>query len=480
MNIISQNFKNVLKNKIKSLIIPNLYSLIDSFVDNLSCNINGNFDYLSFIYNSSESIRDSIKLVIISSFEELDNQFKNSTLRKERYFINKSHVPRTINTIFGSITFYRTYYISKFSRNGFFFVDKTFNLPKYDHYDPIVKAIAINNSFQTSQSQAARDVSAFNNGLLYFIDNNITFNIPRQSVFNWINKWNVPNIIPKSISTPDTLYVMADEKYIGAQDINNDIMVKCFVAFEDVKHISKNRNSLSNRFVFSTSSKKPWKEFIDLISLRYDFSKLKHICLIGDGGSWIKSGINELRIDSSNIVDYYLCEFHFKQAIHHITSNKSERKALITIFNNFSKRDFIDAIDIIIENEPHRSDTIKKKRDYILNNYYYIKNMLTSNLGSSMESHISHLIASFFASRPKGYSTKHIAKYLKLNDYKNNNINIFNLYLKTYKLKKTTTINSDNYIDYSLLHTNQLNNIPILSNGHVIPLYNELNKLAHN
>ena len=46
--------------------------------------------------------------------------------------------------------------------------------------------------------------------------------------------------------------------------------------------------------------------------------------------------------------------------------------------------------------------------------------MLDLNIGSSMESHISHLIASLFSSRPKGFSTKRITKYLKLNDYKNN------------------------------------------------------------
>ena len=38
---------------------------------------------------------------------------------------------------------------------------------------------------------------------------------------------------------------------IGAQDIEKDIMVKCFVTFEDVKDISKNRRALVNRSVFS-------------------------------------------------------------------------------------------------------------------------------------------------------------------------------------------------------------------------------------
>lgn len=95
-----------------------------------------------------------------------------------------------------------------------------------------------------------------------------------------------------------------------------------------------------------------------------------------------------------------------------------------------------------------------------------------------MESHISHLIASFFSSRPKGFSTKRITKYLKLNDYKNNNINIFNLYLKSYKFKKTVTIN-ENTIDFSIFNDNKTNNIPLLTNGRITPEYTQLNSIAH-
>lgn len=129
-----------------------------------------------------------------------------------------------------------------------FLLDKYFNLPKYDHYDPIIKSIAINNAFHTSQAQASCDISFITNGLSFFIDKDKIFNIPRQSIYNWIKKWKVPNVIPKSINTPDTLYVMADEKYIGSQNSDKDIMVKCFVTFEDVKPVSKNHNKLSNSF----------------------------------------------------------------------------------------------------------------------------------------------------------------------------------------------------------------------------------------
>ena len=294
MNIISQNFKDVLKNKIKIIISSTLYKYVDVLVDNFSFTTGNSNNYFNFINLIDSSFRKYILSIISSTFEEFDLQLRNSLERKSRYYINKTNVPRSITTIFGTVNFKRTLFKSKLSNKYVFLLDKYFNLPKYDHYDPIVKSIAINNAFNTSQAQSARDISSITNGLSYFIDKNKIFSIPRQSIYSWIKDWKVPDIVPQSVSTPETLYVMADEKYIGSQNTDKDIMVKCFVTFEDVQHISKNRNMLTNRFVFSTCSKKPWKVFMDKIAMRYDFTKIKNIALIGDGGNWIKSGISEL------------------------------------------------------------------------------------------------------------------------------------------------------------------------------------------
>ena len=281
MNIsISQNFKNVLKNKIKILISPILYKSIDFIVDNLF-EINNPDKYFYFMNTIQSSVKELIKNIVITAFEELDNNFKNSNNRTSRYIINKSNVSRTIITIVGEITFSRTYYINKFSGDKFFYVDNCFDLPKYDHYDPIIKAIAINN-----------------------------------------------------------------------------------------------------------------------------------------------------------------------------------------------------AVNTIIENNPNRKDTITKKLNYILNNYSSIKAMLELKIGSSMESHISHLIASFFSSRPKGFSTKRIKQYLKLNDYKNNNINIFKLYIQSYKNTEIKKINEEIINNYTF-DNNSNGNIPVLNDGLITPMYEILNELAH-
>ena len=74
----------------------------------------------------------------------------------------------------------------KNSNKNFFFIDKIFDLPKNDHYAPIVKAISISKAISTSQAQAVRDTSAFINDISYFETNSIIKDIPRQSVYNWI------------------------------------------------------------------------------------------------------------------------------------------------------------------------------------------------------------------------------------------------------------------------------------------------------
>jgi len=179
---ISQNLKNVLKNRIKTLITPILYNTVDFLVDNLFAQ-NVENKYFSLLSSVQSSTRELIKKIIITTFEEIDREYKDSADRKSRYYINKSNVSRTLITIVGEITFSRTYYKCKHSSKKFFYLDNSFDLPKYDHYDHIVKGIAINNAVNTSQSLSARNTSAFIGDLSHFMDNSAINNIPRQSIY---------------------------------------------------------------------------------------------------------------------------------------------------------------------------------------------------------------------------------------------------------------------------------------------------------
>ena len=136
-------------------------------------------------------------------------------------------------------------------------------------------------------------------------------------------------------------------------------------------------------------------------------------------------------------VSFKLSTFHFKQAIHRIATDK-----------------------------------IEKNENYILNNYNSIKYEVENNISSSMESHISHCIANMFLSRPKSYSSVRINKYLEINDYKNNYLNIFNLCLNSYEdtAQKET---KHEHINFSIFERKD-GNMPIINSTQNTMLRNTL------
>lgn len=93
-----------------------------------------------------------------------------------------------------------------------------------------------------------------------------------------------------------------------------------------------------------------------------------------------------------------------------------------------------------------------------------IQNTFNSECRSSMESHISHCIASYFSSRPKAYSKNTIEDLLKLVEAKMNDIDIQRLYLKSYKNSESISIENEE-LNFSILETSNSSNIPIIENS---------------
>lgn len=461
MYIITQNVKDLLKNKLNEVINSNVSIIIDNITSIF--NGNNNYDkYLTLINTVDINVRNIALEVIKNILEQVDNNFKNSKERKSKYVISKSNIPRTITTIFGDLTFKRTYYQSKFNNSFHFLLDEELGLVKYDRYDQIIKAMAISSTFDTNQKKAGETIGKAITPLSLLIDENQIKNIPRQSVNNWINNWYIPTFEFDARETPNTLFIMVDEKFLGCQDLDNDIMVKAFVSFEGVKNISKGRRKLLNRLVYTTFNKNAWEEYTNWLYKIYDHEKLKNIYLMSDGGNWIKTGINELKMNPNQIIKRLLCEFHFAQSINRMVLSKEEREEIKECFKTKTKNEFIELVDKMADIYPDRKEKINKQKDYVLNNYTAIKDMINFKIGSSMESHISHCVSTLFASRPKGFSSEKIKNYLKINNLYNNNISIYNVYLKTYNSTEETVINNK-IINFSHLEKSRNSNIPALN-----------------
>lgn len=85
---------------------------------------------------------------------------------------------------------------------------------------------------------------------------------------------------------------------------------------------------------------------------------------------------------------------------------------------------FNKLIEIIISNNPERVDSITQQAKYILNHKSSIRQSYRYNISCSMESSISHTLASNFTRNPKAYSPDNLEIYV---NHRMNHLNGYNL-----------------------------------------------------
>ena len=325
--------------------------------------------YHDYCLNFQQLSNEINKSIIVNLFESIDNVFKNSKERKEKYYINKSNVSRTLITIFGTITFNRTLYQDKITGEFYFYLDDILDLEAYKNYDPLVRSILVQDSVLTNPNHASNYSSLNTLNLKEQLINNIS--IPKQTIYNFIKETKIRKVNYDRIEHDKTLYVMVDEKWIHAQDKKNPntkkwIMTKCFVTFTGI-HRKGKQSRLVNRHVFITSSNKPWKEFMDEIYKIYDFEKLENINLLSDAGSWILSGAHEMKLYSRNKITINTCEFHVKQKISRSTHDKDLRQEIANIiYEHEDKKAFTEKMDNLINNatKDSRKEKIAEYKKY--------------------------------------------------------------------------------------------------------------------
>jgi len=478
MNILSQileiSSKNLLVNQFIYITKEKLHSLIEKFTLDASKNI-----YPNLFFLFQELLNSISKTFFEHYFEALDNQFRNSRERKEKYVINKSNVERTLITIFGTITFKRTLYQNKITGKYYFYLDDLLGIEAYRNYDPLIRAILVSDSVLTNPNHSSSFSSLNSLHLKSYLTN--SYSVPKQTIYKFIQEFKIRPIQYNEISHEKTLYVMVDEKWIHKQDKKEPnkkkwIMSKVFVTFTGIDRKGK-RSRLKGRHIFMTSSKTPWKDFMNEVDKIYDFEKLENINLLSDAGSWILSGAYEMKLYSNNKITINTCEFHVKQKINRSTTNNELRFTIANIIYELEdKKEFIKEMDKLIESKikESRKQKITEYKNYILRHWKGIINMKHSLCKSSMEAHIQHCVAHAFSAVPKAYSANNIETYLKLQEMRLNDISILNYYLCTYNSEEEYIYNNEKEVNYSMFE-HSTSNLPCLhSNSNVSKALHEL------
>ena len=142
--IISNNYEKILKEMIFNQFSSNLKK--ELYKTN---NTNNVFNYIDLLSNLYNSLCNIAKESLITIFESIDNSYRNSIERKHKYHV-KSHLTRTILTVFGEITFTRIFYTDKYNKGSYCYIDRFLGLKKHDYFDPYIKVTIVEYSSNNS------------------------------------------------------------------------------------------------------------------------------------------------------------------------------------------------------------------------------------------------------------------------------------------------------------------------------------------
>jgi hypothetical protein len=282
----------------------------------------------------------------------------------------------------------------------------------------------------------------------------------------------IKGLVNKADETPETLYIMADEKWIHLQqetdrwrqkmreagtseedikemekEIHFSSMTKLAVIFtgreelkkKDGTSLKRKRFVLTGRHYFACphDSANFWQACHDYLEERYDLSKVKQIYILGDGASWIKSGVQEMKTADTKCA-YALDRYHLSQSVHKITKDKDLRKKIKDYAVHGLRSEFNKIINSIIESEPERKEKIEDCRKYLLSNMNGAVIMHEQvKIGCAMEQAICHVYASSFTSVPKAYGKNHLHNYVDARIHQQNNENMKELYINALQLLVT-------------------------------------------
>lgn len=231
------------------------------------------------------------------------------------------------------------------------------------------------------------------------------------------------------------LYVEADEDHIALQfhekkgDIkrfkghgDNGRIIKLVYVHEGIETEGK-RRSLKHRKYFvgyytGEENKRLWEEVKEYIEETYDTDSLETIYFQSDGGGWMKKGMELLG------ADFVLDEFHLKKYVKRMvrSTGEPEREAELNEWIKEGKKKELEEWEkekaAVLEEKEGKK--LENSYGYIKRNWKGVRNRVGKKagvLGSSTESHVSHVISARMSSRPMGWSKEGAKKLSFLRIY---------------------------------------------------------------
>ena len=401
------------------------------------------------IESMCKKTEEEIRNQLVEYLEEMDRKFRYSEDRLNKYYVKNTR-KRTLITMYGEITFRRTQYINLSTKKPYCYIDDKLGIDSRIRYTNDVAAYCFEAyADENSMIKVGKEVGNLIHAK-FSLDKNDDYAIPRQTVQRMLKRVKATYIKPlQDKKKVEDIYILMDEKYLPDHNDPNKPgskkrkkMTKVAMVVEGLDTSNKRHKYLGVSFCSLYKGDFSLR-LLEHLNDRYDLEYLKHIHVLADGGTWIKTVSDEIGVPNAKLRKY-LCKFHFHQALNRIFPIKDIYDLAIDYIYHDKQEDLYELFNATLksvkeelnintkedEESSSRYTNLKNNINYIKNNYSEIMNMISlENMNCAMEQCISHHICSEFSNVPKVYSGDNLNLYLSMRDNYRNKENIKMIYL---------------------------------------------------
>ena len=326
---------------------------------------------------------------------------KDKKTRKEMgLVIKEKDRPRQLFTELGMLDFVRDYYYDKKHDRHTSVLDNILGIGRYERIGGTVAARLITEATDVSYGKSADLVTR---GA-----------VSRQEVHDLLIRMEVPEYhVDQESKTVDELHIYADEDHVSMQKPNKERgkknrIVPLVTVTEGTVKESERRNRTVEPMHFVNErfdTKELWRSVEGYIDKRYDIENLRKIYVHGDGGQWIKNGLEDLA-QTKHIMDGY----HFFKELRAVSNILPKRNVRIVILGALEKDDHARADrfiqDLLLEPlSSKEKETICDFAGYMFRNWDEIRRRIAEEVpGSCTEAQVSHVLSERFSRDPLGWS----------------------------------------------------------------------------
>lgn len=358
------------------------------------------------------------------TLSQMDEMICQNGLRKRRYKIIR-HDRRTLITTAGDVTFTHTLFLDSEDNSRRYLLDELLHLPAHERFSTQAEARALAEAEVHSYQHAADSLQIGEQ------------KVSKTAVMHKVHE--IAETLPPADPIPDNrkkqceyLYIDADEDHIHTQKDKSGkgcFIGKLVYVYEGKNAVCDGRTELIGAHYFSglyegsKGNAELWQDVQKYIADNYDMDVLKKVYINGDGGAWIKAGVNY--IDRSV---FTADRFHLMKYINRAANCTLDECGITKqrFYQYIYKNNLLAAKKLLtrIQNHCDGSDqAVEECRGYLINNWDAIQRSFHDEhaAGCSAEGHVSHVLSDRMSSRPMGWSETGSDRMCRLRSYVQNN-----------------------------------------------------------